>query len=611
MTGIKLVQFIGLQEMPDLRRLELQRIDKMKADKGRDPQNVGSFLQPALERFPFQPGMPRDHKDVIKDERLDRHPKFPSQFLPTDQGFHDLSLKNARIKDQENRIETRREVERTAAEKHAEQMIQRELDHRTAFFHKARKIAESRVDDQTKAREIMLAYFEFVRTQARDQANGWRDKTHNLIVDAADNRREWLEWRMSQLFLPNASGGITRAPGRGVKLEVMAGEIYARQTREQVEGNLEWRGDNRFIQGANGSMVRDHSGAGGMKEVVFAQIFLPLIKDRSLKFRDWHDSNSQIETPNGGLINVKGQGSMPETATARLQYPILEARTKSHWDFQHGGKLVSLPNGSLTHAPHHGQMAEVVHAAEYWPDRQQVSLKHAAWHEGNKVGATPNGGFAPLANVGQSLEAVTAEQAQPLKDQRTAQAIDWHKSHRFGPTPNGGFAPLAGVGHSYEKVTADHAQPTNRRRTELHQADYEGNRYETSSNNSLVRVKVIGDSPEKIFGDIADITEDEALRGYNTARKQTKEDFLEQVELKHKDVSKTYRKAEMSEQRDESPQGSTPLPGAGEPRDAAMEAIADQRQKKQKLGLREIQRNLAAHEPVVSHLQNHAIKREK
>lgn len=549
---VKVFQKIAAYDdwLPEFR---LTRPEEMHANPNHKRPDPASIVVPLLDRLPMQPPMPAYNPRIAKNRLWEKPAKPLGDMLHTERLFHLLNRERAVVRDTAERIERRREEIDTQFFLFEKQWVDAELVRRAAFYRKVADIIVSRKTRHEKARAFQLAAWEFLRERSGKRAAKEHDGVAFLIQRAAERAREWLNFRTEDLYVKTGDHTYRRLKVHGQPRENVMGDLHWELAQLMTEMNQKWRLSDLRVTTPNGSIQHVKHGGGKHVETLTAELHEPLLRERTRQHEFWHDTNFQIQTPNNSLMHAKQQGGKPEAATARIAQPLKDRRTAA-FDYWHDRNfLIETPNHSLQPATRQGGKPEKATADLQVPLRERKTAQFDHWHDTNFRVSTPNHSLQPANHQGATPEAATAELQVPVRDEKTARFALWHASHEFKHTPNGGYAPLLNSGVSIEQVTGEYTAGLKAKVSENHLADRLANLYVPTENGTWRRLARSGKSVEHVTADV--------------------KEHHDQADLEAQDRSNAKR-------------------------------ILKARQ-----SLKEIHKNLAAHEIQKSLFQDHALKR--
>ncbi len=584
------------QFLPDFR---LTRPEEMHTNPNHDRKDPGSLVVPVLDRLPFQKPMPAYNPRIEKNVLLERRRKVIGEMLQTDRLFHRISRELAVANDIEKRIEARKVEVETQFDLFGRRWVDAELMRRVAFYRKVADIVVSRKARHEKARAFQLAAFEFLSERSTKRAIREKDRLDFLIQRAAVNAKAWLEFRTDDLYVKTGDHTFRRLKGHGQPRENVTGDLHWELAKLVTEMNEEWRLGNLRVTTPNGAIQRTDSGGGKLIEEVTAELQLPLLRERFERHDYWHATNYLIATPNNSLMHAKMQGAKPEAATAALAEPVKDLKTAQFELWHDRNYLIETPNHSLQPAFKQGSKPEAATAALALPIREEKTAKFQRWHDNGYLVETPNHSLQPATRQGSRPEAAHAALALPVREEKTAKFQHWHDRHFYVETPNHSLQPATRQGDRVEAANAELALPVREEKTAAFRLWHEGHKFQQTPNGGYAPLLHSRKTIEFVTGEFtaerkSDVTQNHLER--RLANLYAPSDNGTWRRLARIGQSVEHVSADVKEQNDQAK--------------ASADSRADgKRVLAARKSLKEIHKNLAAHEPQRSALHEHALKR--
>ncbi len=480
----------------------LTRPAEMRDNANHARNDPASLVVPLLDRRPSQPPMPAYHPKLEKEIRLERRRKDLSLLLHTDKLFHLLSREQAVANDVKDRIGDRKVEEKTQFDLFGRRWVDAEFLRRAVFYRKVADLIVARKTKHEKVRAFQVAAYEFLRENSRMRAVKTHDRILFLVDRAVQNAKAWLEFRTDELYVKTGDHTYRRLKGHGQPREAVVNDLHWEWANLATEIANEWRHDDLRVTTANGSIQHTTNGGGKLIEEVTAKLHQPVILERSERHEYWHDTNFLIETPNHSLMRAHRQGSKPEAAAAALSQPAKDLKTKSFRHWHDRNYLVETANHSLQPATRQGSKPEAATANLAQPRIDERTDKFTRWRDRHFYIETANHSLQPATRQGHKVEAATANLAQPARAEKTAAFQLWHENHRYAETSNGGYAPLLHSPKTLEFVTGEFTAERRSDVTQQHMERRLANLFAPTSNGNWRRLARVGDSVEHVSADV-------------------------------------------------------------------------------------------------------------
>ena len=487
----------------DTRNLYLQP-NEFAANANHDQSNPVDLVKSAVRHHPFQPLLPYCAPALLKDRRLAAWAKDRSVMLMSDMAMQRLWLRESRAHAEDMHVALWHKQVHEDREEFEIAMITQEVLRREQYFHDVAKLLRTREKGTVKAQRMHHLFLTHIREwslnnhikinahtihrikaglEMRAKSLAWR--FDNLYVESAIHTltkvkhgghhvervagdimwqmraattQHFHEWRQSNLFVKTPTHGLVRIKHGGMPIESIIGDISGHARHDITKQHHEWRIDHDYVALPSGGFAQVHHMPGKNPERVTAEVQWRKDDSNHMLTRHWHAMNSEVTTPNAGLIHVESRGQMPEATAAALFLPIIQERKKEALASQDSLQLLQTPNGGMIHSNRglvRGQMPELVAAELNRPKLQKIRKGYDDWHSSHLSAPTSNHGIAPLKGHGRSIEHVAAQFADRPKQVTVAAFDKWHKTHVFASSANHQLMPVTILGGTFEKVSAD------------------------------------------------------------------------------------------------------------------------------------------------------------
>lgn len=481
---------------------KLTRPDEFKANKNHAAENPVSLILDAKVRFPTVPDLVSHHPAFEKKAELQNLVRYIDQMFVTDWKLHRHYIESAREEEKARRIEGRRQIEIDESAKHAETIVQNELDRRAFYIQRALQNVLKQQDLNATMRKEIMALFQQLRQLTVEKSDKFIFETKKEIKQGQKRHEEYWAFRQDNLWSATGSGGVSKLKKTGDMIEEVTGKIEGKKRDAITEQNWEWRKDNVFVTLPNGGMARSAGGNGKSPELVSAEVHQPLINERLSDFHNWRASGSYVQTPNNSLMHMKNQGHQPEGAFAELNRPKLAKVLEGHVEEFRWGMAGQTPNGGVSPLYNSGKTTELATAEMYWPGRRDIVNENLFWHHSYLFKPTSNGNWTLVPGHGKSVGSTAAKVELPEKAEVTENHETWRKDNLWAPTPNNGYARLSNIGRSLEKISFEFYKPKKEALQEYHDQKHINNRFVATANQGWGRLKSIGADIEPIVGEV-------------------------------------------------------------------------------------------------------------